>query len=184
MLPRRNNQQRASDGRRRYVMNTITIHTIAQGWEAADTDTDKIEMDRNQLAAALRTLLKLPAEPADGESVASRVWEEKIAAPFRAAYRMAYIERRKAQGLPCDEVNALNAARQALFKLKGRAKIRTADEVTTDKPKPKPTPKAKTGRKKTTYACPCCKATLSINGKALVKVAAPKRKPKPKSDAA
>ena len=152
--------------------NGPTIHTIAVAWEYADSREEALLMDRDQAAAQLRALLKLPAEPVEGERISTKVWEAQVAAPFRAAYRLAYIERREKAGVEWNEKDALNAARQALHKLKGRAKI-TAEAVmepaATGKTKTKV--KAKGGRPKTTYTCPCCKATLSIEGRALVKAA-------------
>lgn len=151
----------------------VTIHTIAAGWEALDNQEEGIAMDRERLAAHIRALLKLPTEPADGESITTKVWEEMVAAPFRATYRQAYITRREKAGTPWKEADALNASRQALFKLKGRAKIRTEDVMEAPATKPATPakdakPKQKGGRPRTVYACPCCKAALTIEGKALV----------------
>ena len=148
----------------------VTIHTIAAGWEALDNQEEGIAMDREKMAADIRALLKLPDEPADGEKITTKVWEEMVGAPFRATYRQAYITRREKAGTPWKEADALNASRQALFKLKGRAKIRCEDvmEVPATKPAAPAEPKKKGGRPRTVYECPCCKAALTIEGKTLV----------------
>ena len=155
---------------------TITIHTIARNWLATDVMEEGIAMDRQQMAAQLRRLLKLSAEPKADESVPSKVWEEKVAGPFRAEYRLAYIARCEKQGVPAEEKLALTAARVALFSLKKRAGIvvaKGADKPETKvetKAEAKATPaKPKTGRPPKLHRCPCCEAVLIIANGGLAK---------------
>lgn len=141
---------------------TITIHTIAKAWQATDAAEEGITMDRQQMATQLRALLKLPAEPADGESVPAKVWEERVAAPFRATYRLAYLQWHTDRGLQGEEKNALGYARTALYRLKGKAKITVTSDVEPVKSDEPVKPKKKSGAKKKLHRCPCCEAMLHI----------------------
>jgi hypothetical protein len=143
---------------------TITIHTIAKAWQATDAAEEGITMDRQQMATQLRALLKLPAErdPARVEEIPAKEWEEYVAAPFRATYRLAYLQWHTDRDLDAEEKHALGYARTALFRLKGKAKITITSDVAPAKAEAPAKAKAKPGAKKKLQRCPCCEAMLHV----------------------